>query len=63
MPESFEKLLGDEGYVARCHLCSTVKWATTSWRALYELAFHYDRRHQNWTNVSDSVEMHLEEAR
>lgn len=48
--ESFEKLPEDEGYVARCHLCPKVKWAHSSWRALYELAFHYDRRHQGWTH-------------
>lgn len=33
-----------------CHLCKKVKSADDEWRALYELAFHYDRRHRGWTD-------------
>ena len=37
-----------------CHLCSQVKQGPTPDRVLYELAFHYDRRHKGWT-VADVV--------
>lgn len=42
---------GTATYVAFCHLCSKVKESTTKQRVLYELAFHYDRRHQGWTHA------------
>lgn len=32
-----------------CHLCPTVKQSRNPDRALYELAFHYERRHPGWT--------------
>lgn len=32
-----------------CHLCSQVKQGADPDRVLYELAFHYDRRHKGWT--------------
>lgn len=41
---------GTATYVAFCHLCSKTKEATSKRRVLYLLAFHYDRRHQGWTN-------------
>lgn len=36
-----------------CHLCSQVKQGSDADRALYELAFHYDRRHKGWTVAED----------
>jgi hypothetical protein len=32
-----------------CHLCTQIKQGADADRALYELAFHYDRRHKGWT--------------
>lgn len=38
-------------YAFKCHLCGKVKTTPESeWRALYLLAFHYDRRHKGWTH-------------
>lgn len=37
----------------KCHLCPKVKVAQDPWRALYLLAFHYDRRHPGWTHDGD----------
>lgn len=37
-----------ERILIRCGLCSHAKSGETR-RALYEMAFHYDRRHQGWT--------------
>lgn len=39
------------GVMVQCHLCPKQKggFGTTPARALYELAFHYDRRHRGWT--------------
>lgn len=48
------EVIRDEGQVVSvalgCHLCSQVKQGPTPERVLYELAFHYDRRHKGWTN-------------
>lgn len=32
-----------------CHICGKVKSGLDFKRTLYELAFHYDRRHRGWT--------------
>ena len=39
------------GVLVRCHLCGKYKGGrgTSPDRALYLLAFHYDRRHRGWT--------------
>lgn len=44
-----------EEFQFSCHLCGKVKSASTEWRALYELAFHYDRRHKGWTHEGASA--------
>jgi hypothetical protein len=55
MPISAEFLIieepdGTRTYTAFCHICTKSKQANAAWRALYLLAFHYDRRHRGWTD-------------
>lgn len=40
------------GVAMTCHLCGKQKGGigTTPDRAVYLLAFHYDRRHRGWTS-------------
>lgn len=48
------------GVMVSCHLCGKRKGGagTGPARALYLLAFHYDRRHRGWTS---SVLTHFDE--
>ncbi len=34
----------------RCHICGKIKEGGSRERVEYIMAFHYDRRHQNWTH-------------
>ncbi len=46
---SGDGIVEDVEYVFTCHLCQKEKRAPHEVRALYLLAFHYDRRHRGWT--------------
>lgn len=48
-----------DSFSFKCHLCGKVKEASTEWRALYTLAFHYDRRHNGWTHEERAAAVSL----